>query len=79
MAVNRYPGRCFYCRGQIAASAGLLIRIAGRRSRVPVHLACHDRGEPTVFEVRSGDGRLLGTQNYRGRCEDAPCCGCCTL
>lgn len=26
----------------------------------------------------SADGTLLGRTNANGRCEDAPCCGCCT-
>ena len=32
--------------------------------------------DPTGFY--SADGTLLGRQNSAGRCEDAPCCGCCT-
>lgn len=34
------------------------------------------RLDPTGFYA--ADGTLLGRQNARGRCEDAPCCGCCT-
>ena len=26
----------------------------------------------------TADGTFLGRTNPRGRCEDAPCCGCCT-
>lgn len=26
----------------------------------------------------SADGTCLGSQNPAGRCEDAPCCGCCS-
>jgi len=29
----------------------------------------------TVVRFPSGE---VATQNSRGRCEDAPCCGCCT-
>lgn len=29
----------------------------------------------TVIRFASGE---VQTQNSRGRCEDAPCCGCCT-
>jgi hypothetical protein len=29
------------------------------------------------IEVRTSGGTF--TQNARGRCEDAPCCGCCTF
>lgn len=30
-----------------------------------------------VHTFRTSSG-WTGTQNVRGRCEDAPCCGCCT-
>jgi hypothetical protein len=30
----------------------------------------------TVVRTSSG---WSGTRNSRGRCEDAPCCGCCTI
>jgi len=29
------------------------------------------------FEVRTSGGTFY--RNYNGRCEDAPCCGCCTF
>ncbi len=29
----------------------------------------------TTYRTNSG---WTGTRNARGRCEDAPCCGCCT-
>ena len=51
----------------------------------------HTRGRPKHFENRghaashydptgfyTADGELLGRQNSAGRCEDAPCCGCCS-
>lgn len=78
MAVNKYPGQCFLCGGHVPAKGGLLHRVSGRRARVPVHLSCADAGAPTVIEFRTGDGRLIGHQNRAGRCEDAPCCGCCS-
>lgn len=34
----------------------------------------HDRGV-SVFRFSSG---AVSTQNRRGRCIDAPCCGCCS-
>ena len=30
-----------------------------------------------VIEIRLSSGAVV-TQNRRGRCEDAPCCGCCS-
>lgn len=32
---------------------------------------------PRSIEVRTSGGTFY--QNPRGRCEDAPCCGCCTF
>jgi transposase len=32
--------------------------------------------DPTGFYT--ADGTLIGRQNPNGRCEDAPCCGCCS-
>jgi hypothetical protein len=29
------------------------------------------------YEVRTCEGTFY--RNYAGRCEDAPCCGCCTI
>lgn len=34
------------------------------------------RYDPTGFYTAGGT--LLGRTNANGRCEDAPCCGCCT-
>jgi hypothetical protein len=46
-------------------------------------------GAPSASRSRSSDNRYVsyevrtsgGTfyRNYNGRCEDAPCCGCCTI
>jgi hypothetical protein len=34
--------------------------------------------EPVGAVVAYGGAGWSGTVNARGRCEDAPCCGCCT-
>lgn len=34
------------------------------------------RLDPTGFYNAAGE--LMGRTNANGRCEDAPCCGCCT-
>ena len=73
MAVNKYPARCDVCGTTVPANGGRLIK-AGRFWRAR-HLACED-GRPGLIEVRLGSGVTL-TRNRRGRCEDAPCCGCC--
>jgi hypothetical protein len=38
-------------------------------------------GAPTPVRVttfRNGYGEVIGYRNSRGRCIDAPCCGCCS-
>ena len=59
-------------------------RIAGRWAALCVsvagaglfsHIAC-DNG-PAVIGITLNSGVTL-TRNARGRCEDAPCCGCCS-
>ena len=36
------------------------------------------RDSQRSHSVRFGDGKEY-IQNVNGRCEDAPCCGCCTI
>lgn len=72
--VNRYPGSCAVCSAHVPAKGGTLRKIDG--VWYPVHLAC-EKGEPGVISIVIGDQSF--TQNRRGRCEDAPCCGCCTI
>lgn len=72
---NRYRGVCSVCGGTVPANGGTCYR-QGRRWAVK-HLACAASGEPEVYTVRFSSGATM-TQNRRGRCEDAPCCGCCS-
>lgn len=72
--INRYPGSCAKCGAHCAAKAGTCMKVNGVW-RV-FHLACRDGG--AVIEVHFNSGHSY-TRNARGRCEDAPCCGCCTI
>ncbi len=76
--VNRYPGKCHYCGGRVAKNAGKCWKSGGRRRYLVAHLACADNQAPSVIEFHSPTTGWTGYQNARGRCEDAPCCGCCT-
>jgi hypothetical protein len=60
----------------VARNAGRLVGKRGRRWLVE-HLACADADAPAVDTFVIG-GREY-TRNARGRCEDAPCCGCCSI
>lgn len=67
---NRYAGPCAHCGGRVEAQAG---RIARDRYG---YKAAHLDGGCGVIVGRIG-GRSF-SQNARGRCIDAPCCGCCS-
>ena len=78
--VNRYGGSCPYCQVYVAANAGTLVKrgFRGRKGGqwAPAHLACVSGDSAQVSTLVIGGN--VYTQNSRGRCEDAPCCGCCT-
>jgi hypothetical protein len=73
MAVNKFRAPCAVCGNEVPANGGNLDR-SGRRWIVR-HLACA-KG-PAVIEIRTSGGSFI--RNAKGRCEDAPCCGCCTI
>lgn len=85
---NKYPGTCPVCVRTVAAGAGTLKRVG--RKFAAVHFECTERtsgrtdyqvdrsrDRSGAYEVRTSGGTFY--QNRRGRCEDAPCCGCCTF
>ena len=63
----RYPGKC--------AATGAPIR--------PGDLIDYDRKTRRATLAERVNEIRIGTQtfyrNSRGKCEDAPCCGCCTI
>jgi len=67
----RYPGRCAATGAPFKPGALIYYDQATKRATLAPVLntitLIGDRG-PTTF-----------TRNARGRCEDAPCCGCCTI
>jgi hypothetical protein len=70
----RFPGECGNCRGPINPGDLILWR-KGRRA---LHANCGATGsDGNVIEIRTSSG-WVGYRNRNGRCEDAPCCGCCT-
>ena len=67
----RYPGRCAATGAAIRPGALIYYDTSARRATLaPVVNTITLIGErgPSHF-----------TRNVRGRCEDAPCCGCCTI
>lgn len=75
MAVNRYASPCVVCGARVPARGGSLSKSGGRWE--VSHLACAESGEPRVIVTTFSSGESV-YQNSRGRCEDAPCCGCCS-
>ena len=68
---NRYPGTCDKCGTRVRAYKGVLIAPTEPGSPWIVrHESCADGSETSARPARSD-------RRYRGRCEDAPCCGCC--
>lgn len=80
MKPNKYRGQCVYCGAMVERNAGMTWRERGHRRFSVAHLACieADSGQVVEFRVSDGYGGYRSfKQNARGRCEDAPCCGCC--
>ncbi len=73
--INRYAGKCSICGARVPANGGTLTR-TGKYWQVK-HLACGQSNQPEVIVTRFNSGAEV-YQNRKGRCEDAPCCGCCS-
>lgn len=73
--VNRYAGTCEYCGCRVPANGGECQKLAGRW--VVSHITCFKEGKSNVIVTRFNSGAEV-YQNRKGRCEDAPCCGCCS-
>lgn len=73
--VNKFRGLCEACGGNVPVNGGQVVR-RGRRW-VVYHIACERTRAPEVVTYRFSSGETM-TQNKRGRCIDAPCCGCCS-
>ena len=77
MTYNKYAGNCDYCNNRVAARAGKLIGKRNGRWTI-AHLACADKKGARVSSIHFPSTGTTIYQNSRGRCIDAPCCGCCT-
>jgi len=73
--VNKYKGSCSYCGGTVPVNGGNLRKV-GRKWQVS-HLSCEAAKSPQVIVTTFNSGESVWV-NSGGRCEDAPCCGCCS-
>jgi hypothetical protein len=71
--IARYPGKC--ARTGAAIRPGDTITFTPARKPVLVK----SFGVSDVFVFSGEDGSRAFYRNRNGRCEDAPCCGCCTI
>lgn len=86
---NRYAGKCVNCGDTVPPQAGKLFKLDGkwrvecRECSPDINLKGLSRydlqggGPKDIHVIRLSSGQAY-TQNANGRCEDAPCCGCCT-
>ena len=73
--IARFPGKC--ARTGRAIRPGDVITFTSARKAVLVQQQ-HNAGSDNVSDtVQFGDRTFY--RNRNGRCEDAPCCGCCTI
>ena len=67
----KYPGRCSRSGARINPGDTILYDTATKRASLQPDsdtITFYGDAGPTTFY-----------RNTRGRCEDAPCCGCCTI
>jgi hypothetical protein len=73
--VNRRPQACHFCQNVVPANGGRMWKYG--RTWYVAHLDCESKGEPRVIATTFSSGETVYV-NSGGRCEDAPCCGCCS-
>ncbi len=74
----RYPGDCAACGGNFPKGALILYDRQAPRMKKARHADCGAADDDNdVIEIRTSTGTY--DQRRGGRCEDAPCCGCCTF
>ena len=74
--IARYPGTC--ARTGRAIRPGDVISFTSARKPVLVEQQ-HNAGVSDTIVFFGDSGAREFYRNRAGRCEDAPCCGCCTI
>lgn len=74
--VNKFKTVCTECGDMVQPGEGKVVRMGKRW--LGSHNDCKGKDskyQSNLFVFSSGAEMY---QNKRGRCEDAPCCGCCS-
>lgn len=90
---NKYAAKCCHCQSTVRPYAGALSRqgnrwvvfcqscAAGETVEEDPETSAMLRADREMFRRGISVTRLssgfVGVRNAAGRCEDAPCCGCC--
>ena len=90
---NRYPADCVGCGCRVPANTGTLSRARSgwtvhcpdcvdrcgdAPSEASAEALSWSKGNAVSYGIAFSTGERF-TRNRRGRCVDAPCCGCCTI
>lgn len=83
--IARFRSRCTGCPAPILPGQEIVNSGKGRNAHTECVLDGEDGipfdrgyGAPVKIHVTTFSSGATVIRNARGRCEDAPCCGCCT-
>ena len=89
----KYAGKCRRCAGPIVPGSRIRYAGRGMTYHLSAECPGSERSEARepafagadraayaagVSVARNYAGEVIGYRNRAGRCEDAPCCGCCS-
>ena len=74
--IARYPGTCA-ATGRAIQPGDQITFTTARRPVLVLKMHRETASDEIVFS--GDDGSRVFYRNKAGRCEDAPCCGCCTI
>lgn len=71
----KYSGKCRSCGDRFGAGADIVYTRSAPKGQKTVHASC--AGVSSNFYADSASAARGTFYASNGRCEDAPCCGCC--
>ena len=76
----KYPGKCSRSGAGINPGDFIIYNTATKKAELEpdADRMTYTTNSPRVSDVFNFSGREF-YRNKKGRCEDAPCCGCCTI